>query len=79
MTHQRGFWGMYCFNGLSVDQREFLVEEGYLPIGYRPEGPCLNGAVVGIETELDLFPGPRFYCTECAVKYLMEVEDARAI
>jgi hypothetical protein len=66
----RGWWGMTCFNGLSAEQQEFLVVEGYLPFGYEPEGECSNGAEIGIECMDDRTPGPRFYCRACAVDYL---------
>jgi hypothetical protein len=68
--HERGLWGMHCWNGLSAEQQEFLRVEGYLEIGFRPEGPCLRGAQVEITTMWDEFPGPRFLCRTCAVEYL---------
>jgi hypothetical protein len=68
MTH--GIWGMACFNGLSADQQRFVVEEGYLPFGYKPEGTCKRGAEIGIETWDDTKPGPRFYCRPCAIAFL---------
>jgi hypothetical protein len=61
---------MACWNGLSADQQARLVHHGNLPLGYVPEGTCPNGAEVGIETEHDLAPGPRFYCRRCAIEYL---------
>lgn len=70
--HQRGWWGMYCFNGLSTEQQTFLVQEGYLEFGYRPEGDCLRGAEIEITTMHDEMPGPRFYCRPCAIRYLLE-------
>ena len=70
--HIRGFWQMYCWNGLSPEQREFLRTQGYLEIGWQPEGECLNGAELEITTMYDEFPGPRFYCRQCAIKYLEE-------
>lgn len=66
----RGWWNMVCFNGLSLAQQTRLIEVGNLPIDYQPEGTCPNGAEVGIETQLDRAPGPRFYCRPCAVEYL---------
>lgn len=65
-----GFWGMGCWNGLSPDQREFLRTQGYLPLGYEPQGDCPKGAEVEVTTMMDEFPGPRFYCRACAVAYL---------
>jgi hypothetical protein len=61
---------MACFNGLSPDQQTRLIEVGNLPIGYEPEGDCPRGATVAIETQHDAAPGPRFYCTPCAIEYL---------
>ena len=46
------------------------MTRGNLPYGYVPEGDCQRGASVGIETEHDTAPGPRFYCRECAIAYL---------
>ena len=61
---------MTCWNGLSTEQQRRLVEWGNLPLGYRAEGECLNGAEIAIETEADAAPGPRFYCRTCAFLYL---------
>jgi hypothetical protein len=69
-----GWYNMICFNGLSKDQQHFLVFEGYLPIGYRPEGRCTNGAEIEITTMHDLMPGPRFYCRDCAVEHLLGLD-----
>jgi hypothetical protein len=68
------WWDLACFNGLSKDQQQFLVTEGFLPIGYEPEGECPNGAEVAIETEHDDFPGPRFYCMDCGLGYLARLK-----
>ena len=35
--HLRGWWGMCCFNGLSLEQQHRLVTWGNLPIGYEPQ------------------------------------------
>lgn len=69
------WWDMSCWNGLSSDQQRRLLAAGNLPIGYRPEGECPNGAEVGIETEHDIAPGPRFYCRSCAIAFLSEMAD----
>ena len=66
----RGYWGMPCWNGLSAAQQQRLIEVGNLPIGYRPEGECQNGAELEVTTMYDVAPGPRFFCLSCAVKYL---------
>lgn len=64
---------MACWNALSADQQRFLIVEGYLPYGYRPEGDaCPNGAEVEITTMYDETPGPRFYCLPCAIGYVTE-------
>ena len=69
--HTRGWYGLVCWNGLSSEQQQTLINVGVLPIGYKPEGShCHNGAEVAVETMWDAAPGPRFYCTECAVKFL---------
>jgi hypothetical protein len=73
--HQRGLYRMACFNGLSADQQEFLVIEGYLPWAYEPAGECLSGAAVGIETIFCTTPGPRFYCFPCAIAYLQGLSE----
>ena len=70
MAHQRGMWHMYCFNGLSADQQQRVVEWGNLEFGYVPEGDCMAGAEVEITTMHDRFPGPRFYCRSCAIAFL---------
>jgi hypothetical protein len=71
---------MACFNSLSDWQKRHVVEEGYLPVGRKhPEGgTCQNGAELEVETQFDKFPGPRFYCVECAVEYLLSLRQARA-
>lgn len=66
----RGLWGMPCWNGLSELQQQRLMEWGNLPMGYRDEGLCPNPAQVGVETEADEAPAPRFYCYLCAIEYL---------
>jgi hypothetical protein len=66
---------MTCWNGLSTEQREFLRVKGYLEIGYRPQGECPRGAAVEVTTMWDEFPGPRFYCTPCAIKFLEEIRS----
>lgn len=72
VKHPGGWYGLACWNGLSAEQQEFLRVEGYLPFGYQPEGDCPCGAEVEITTMYDEFPGPRFYCRGCALKYLAE-------
>lgn len=69
MSPTRGWWNMTCWNGLSLDQQNRLIEVGNLPIGYVPEGDCDNPAQVEITTMWDVSPGPRFYCIECAIEY----------
>jgi hypothetical protein len=72
----RGLWGMHCFNALSPEQQRAVVEDGYLPFLWSPEGDgCNRGAEVEITTTFDKFPGPRFYCLPCAVKYLEALDD----
>jgi len=66
----RGFWGMPCWNGLSEEQQQQLLDVGTLEIGYRAEGWCKNGANLCIETEDDKAPGPRFLCWVCAIMYV---------
>ena len=72
--HGRGVYGLACFNGLSTEQQDRVVTVGNLPIGYVPEGECLNGAEVEDITKWDEYPGPRFYCLPCAIMYLRECE-----
>ena len=72
MPIRDGWWRMSCWNGLSLAQQEFVRTEGYLEIGYQPEGVCENGAEVEVATMWDEFPGSRFYCTGCAIEYLSQ-------
>lgn len=74
-TVKQGYWGMFCWNGLSLDQQEFLRTKGYLEWGYKPEGTCPRWAELEITTMWDEFPGPRFYCLPCAVEYLIGQRD----
>jgi hypothetical protein len=69
-VHRRGWWSMYCWNGLSHEQQRHLIERGNIELGFKPQGECKRGAEVCIETETDEAPGPRFYCRPCAVRYL---------
>jgi hypothetical protein len=72
---ERGMWGLSCFNALSVEQQERVVQWGNLPFGYRERmsGPCCNGAEVEVTTVWDTTPGPRFYCRPCAVLHLSAI------
>lgn len=65
----RGLWGMTCWNAMSEDHQSQLVITGKFR-GY-DGGTCASPAQVGIETEHDVNPGPRFYCTPCAIDYLV--------
>lgn len=68
---ERGWWGLSCWNALSPAQQERLIEHGNLEFGFKAEGTsCDKGAEVAIERENDVAPGPRFYCTACAIEYL---------
>lgn len=65
---------MHCWNALSPEQQEFLRTQGYLSFGYEAEGgTCDKPAEVEVATMWDEFPGPRFYCIECAVAWLEQV------
>jgi hypothetical protein len=66
---------MACWDGLSAAQQVRLITWGNLPIDYQPEGECQNPATCGIETQEDAAPGPRFYCWDCAIKYLERLRD----
>lgn len=68
----RGWWNMSCWNGLSAEQQEMLIDKGVLYAGrWEPEGgTCERGAEVEVTTMWDRSPGPRFYCTQCAIDYL---------
>lgn len=74
-VYQRGLFNMTCFNGLGKSQQKRLVEWGNLPMGYEPEGWCHNPAEVEVDTKWDKFPGPRFYCLVCAIKYLIKIRQ----
>lgn len=71
LPNRLGWWNMACWNGLSVEQQARLIEHGNLPINYRPEGECPNGAEVEVTTIWDRAPGPRFYCARCGADYLI--------
>ena len=75
--HRRGWWHMTCWNGLSAEQQKRLIEVGNLPLGYEPEGVCLNGAEVEVTTTWDWAPGPRFYCLPCATEFLIQLPARR--
>lgn len=69
-----GYWQMWCFNALSREQREQVVIQGYLDIGWQPEKvECAEAAELEVETVYDAMPGPRFYCIPCAIKYLEQL------
>ena len=74
--HPDGWWGLACFNGLSTEQQEMVVHDGFLPFGYRPAGTCPNGAEIEVTTMWDEFPGPRFYCTACAIEFLQGLSSS---
>lgn len=77
MTAARGLYGLSCWNALSAAQQERLIKVGNLEIFSRAEGTgCDRGAEVGIETQGDEAPGPRFYCRPCAIAYLTDQLDA---
>lgn len=62
-----------CWNALSPDQQHTLIEGNRgpdirVPLG---DGQCERYAHVLIETVYDEKPGPRFYCLECAIDYLI--------
>jgi hypothetical protein len=71
----RGWWNMACWNGLSTEQQDRLIDQGNLPWGYREAGRCPNGATVAIECDEDISPGPRFYCLACAIEYLQQQRE----
>lgn len=75
MPPTRGWWNMTCWNGLSREQQQRLINYGNLEFGYRPEGWCERPAEVCVETMHDAAPGPRFYCARCAVAFLVEEAD----
>jgi hypothetical protein len=76
VAHARGYWGMFCWNGLSAEQQDRLIKVGNLPFGFKPEGDCPNGAELEITTMYDEAPGPRFYCRACGAEYLAELQGA---
>jgi hypothetical protein len=73
MKHKDGWFGLVCWNGLSVKQQTELIERGVLEIGYVPRGWCDRPAEVQLETRQDKAPGPRFYCLRCAAMYLQAI------
>jgi hypothetical protein len=72
-AHSDGWFGLPCWNGLSLGQQEQLIKRGALGVGYEPAGWCKNGAAVEITTRHDAAPGPRFYCYECLPGYAVEL------
>lgn len=79
VKHTRGWWNMTCWNGLSQFQQDRLVHHGNLEFGYTPMGTCPNGAEVEVTTMTDVAPGPRFYCTPCAIQYLTDKQKESAM
>jgi len=75
---ERGLYNLPCWNGLSETQQLRLIVHGNLPLGYQREGRhCRRGAEVGVETESDRSPAPRFYCYPCAIKYLTDKHNEK--
>lgn len=72
--YQRGMYLMFCFNGLDGGQQLRLVYHGNLEWGYQPMGRCHNPAQVEVTTVWDEMPGPRFYCIDCAIQYLINMK-----
>ncbi len=72
---ERGYWGMHCWNTLSVEQQTMLLVEGVLPLGRKmPEGgTCSKPAELEVTTMYDEAPGPRFFCRRCAIEYLEQL------
>jgi hypothetical protein len=65
---------MACWNALSTEQQDRLINLGNLEFGYTPEGTeCDRGAEVEVTTMYDESPGPRFYCIPCAQAYLAKM------
>ena len=68
-----GWYGMHCWEGLSDEQQQLLIEKGVLPFGrWQAEQTdrCAAGAEVAIEAMWETAPGPRFYCLTHAIEYL---------
>lgn len=73
--HPDGLYGMWCFEALSAEQQRQVVEDGFLPFGWMPEGDgCDRPADVEVTTRWDRYPGPRFFCARHAVTYLCVTE-----
>jgi hypothetical protein len=75
----KGYWDMHCWNALSARQQRELIERGGLDFGFVPEAEdgCPRPASLEITCIDDPAPGPRFYCTPCAIDYLSVRPDAR--
>jgi hypothetical protein len=72
-ARREGLWAMVCFNALSAEQQDRVINHGNLAFPWIPEGDgCNNVAEVEVFTKFDRMPGPRCYCIECGVMYLSE-------
>lgn len=69
-----GLWGLKCWNAMSPNHQEQLVITGKFR-GY-DGGTCSRPAEVGIETDKDVNPGPRFYCRPCGIDWLQSQVDS---
>jgi hypothetical protein len=74
MPSHMGLWGMTCFNAMSEDHQKQLVVDGKFR-GY-DSWRCSNPAEIGIETDQDMNPGPRFYCRSCAIEFLLQQRNS---
>jgi hypothetical protein len=71
---------MVCFNALSPEQQDRVINHGNLAFPWIPEGDrCQNVAEVEVTTKFDKMPGPRYYCLLCGAEYLLGLNTERLL
>lgn len=72
-------WRMPCLNAWDQDQQRQIIVRGVIGIGERPKGPCREPATVELTTDWDTHPGPAFFCLNCALERLEELEGEHGV
>ena len=69
----RGWWGMSCWNRMSLGQADYVRTTGFFVSEYEPwDSPlrCDRPAELAVLTIDDKAGCPRYYCRACAIEYL---------